>query len=120
MAAAKGLLLTLAAVAVVSALPQDRLGGYYNDEDVGREGRYNTRGFLAGYPGSYDRYSNYARGGDLCPYENEERRVRRKRRGAAKNETRTTNEDNQEGKLTEVFKLEEDESVLLARVKRQP
>ena len=45
--------------------------------------------------------------------------VRRKRRGAAKNETRTTNEDNQEGKLTEVFKLEEDESVLLARVKRQ-
>ena len=35
-----------------------RLGGYYNDEDVGREGRYITRGFLAGYPGSYDRFTN--------------------------------------------------------------
>merc|ERR1719400_2245294 len=104
MAAAARVLLLMLALAVVSALPQDRLGGYYNDEDVGREGRYTTRGFLTGYPGSYDRYSNYARGGDLCPYENEERRVRRKRRGVAKNETsiRTTRmakEDDQEGKI---------------------
>ena len=35
------------------------------------------------------------------------------------NETRPTNEDDQEGKSTEAFKLEEDESVLLARMKRQ-
>ena len=35
-----------------------RLGGYYNDEDVGREGRYTTRGFLTGYPGSYDRFAH--------------------------------------------------------------
>ena len=32
-----------------------RLGGYYNDDEVDREGRYIMRGFLAGYPGSYDR-----------------------------------------------------------------
>ena len=45
--------------------------------------------------------------------------MRRKRRGAGKNET--SKEDDLEGELgeSEVTKLEEDESLLLARVKRQ-
>ena len=36
-----------------------RLGGYYNDDEIGREGRYITRGFLSGYPGSYDRFGRH-------------------------------------------------------------
>ena len=91
------------------------------------------RGFLAGYPGSYDRlklcgeqhddnedgekrriswyekdlntrYSNYARGGDLCPYENEERRVRRRRKRASNNGTRLDAEDVKDGKVEERYR----------------
>ena len=91
------------------------------------------RGFLAGYPGSYDRlklcgdqhddnedgekrrisryekdlntrYSNYARGGDLCPYENEERRVRRRRKRASNNGTHLDAEDVKDGKVEERYR----------------